>query len=404
MASFKLKDKNGVETTYNKSGVKIPNASGTGYVIFSEGVPNTYTVSFSVDGTIISALSVPQGKSMSNAYSPTKSGYVFVGWATTSGAIQPNVDFPYTPTENVTLYAVFNTVVQYKSTITGIGASSTSSVNFSTNSNLQTWTPEEVTIGNDIFVKFPTFYRKVTATSSGQITGEIISSWKEDSNFVPYSCFIDESGNVLPYILVGKYMMSSTTTANSVNATYKTMTVDAGRNLARLKGTGYQLYDWQIHKLIQDLAIAQKRTMDTNSGSGFDTLLNIAHQKNSLWIDGVAKSYDEKWVFSYKPSQYANSPDSNTVGYNMASYTPPQASGNITKLGYDVNHPFFAYPATASGSSYTSYYYDGYFYGAGSHPVICYVGYTNVNYGVFFCGVYYDWSGTFGVRLCYRPL
>lgn len=402
MANIKLKNANGQEIVYqNVTKVTLKDTSDND-VVYEQGLSGASVVTLLVDGSTFQKITVPTGNQIVMPTNPVKSGFVFTGWSTTDGG-QVDVSFPYTVTQNVNLYAVWNTVIQYKSTITNLGSSSPASVAFSTNANLQNWVPEEVTIGSDIFIKFPTFYRKVTATSSGQITGFIISSWKEDNDFKPYSCFIDESGNVLPYILIGKYMMSSTSVANSVNATYKTMTLATGRNLAQLKGTGYQLYDWQIHKLFQDLVIAQKLTVDTNSGTGFESILNIAHQKNGFLIDGVARD-GTTWVFSYKPSKYTTNPTATTTDYVTASYTAPSGGGNITKLGYDENNPFFSYPNTASGSSYTQYYCDNYSYASGNHPVRCYVGYTNADVGVFYCVSSDDWSFSFGVRLCYRPL
>jgi uncharacterized repeat protein (TIGR02543 family) len=43
---------------------------------------------------------------------PSRSGYTFLGWATTSGATSPNVTFPFTaPENNVTYYAVWEILV-----------------------------------------------------------------------------------------------------------------------------------------------------------------------------------------------------------------------------------------------------------------------------------------------------
>ena len=68
--------------TYNANG-------GTGSVDpVTVGAGSSVTLS---DGT---GLTAPEGK-------------VFDGWATTSDAEAPDVESPYTPTENVTLYAVY---------------------------------------------------------------------------------------------------------------------------------------------------------------------------------------------------------------------------------------------------------------------------------------------------------
>ena len=68
--------------TYNANG-------GTGSVDpVTVGAGSSVTLS---DGT---GLTAPEGK-------------VFDGWATTNDAESPDVESPYTPTENVTLYAVY---------------------------------------------------------------------------------------------------------------------------------------------------------------------------------------------------------------------------------------------------------------------------------------------------------
>lgn len=400
----------------NKDTVKIPLADDSGNLAtFNLAPGNVYTVSFSVDGETAGSLSVPIGKSISNFYSPTKSGYVFSGWATSSTAIIPDIVFPYTPSGNVTLYAVFNTIAQYKSIISGYGSSSPSSVVFSTNADLTNWIPESDSISGNAFVQIPTFYRKVVASPDNQITSFIISTWKEDNDFVPYSIFYDENGNLLPHVYIGKYRSSSAVgqAPNSVSGSAITRAIGEARGHLNPLNTGYQLYDWQFQKLWQDLICAKMRTIDINSGSGIENdVLGIAWNKSGTWIDGVASigtgtsSDPYRWLFSYKPSKYMDSPTVSpklSEGYNIG-HARPGANGNITKLGYDPSHPFFNYPMTASGSSYTSYYCDGYYHGSGSHPVLSLVGSADARYGAFRCDAYASWSGAYGVRLCYRPL
>lgn len=292
-------------------------------------------------------------------------------------------------------------------TVSGLGSSSPSSVTFNVDADFD-FNFEEVTDSLDnIFIKIPTLYRKVnTISSDSQITSYTISTVKIDSSYLPYPCFVKEDGvSVMPYILIGKYMSSSTSTCNSVNATYVIQTLATARPLARALGTGYQLYDWMFRDLFQDLVCCYLRTVNTNNGAGFSSILGIEHQQNSFWCDGVSQR-DRTWLFSYKPSMYVNEPTTSTSGYNTVNYTSPSntSTNNITVLGYDANHPFFNYPKTASGTTYTSYYCDAFRYAAGSHPVDCVVGSANAYFGVFHCYVHLWWTDTLGVRLCYRPI
>jgi hypothetical protein len=284
-------------------------------------------------------------------------------------------------------------------TVAGLGSSSPSSVTF-TNNTIKDWTPEIVTFDGVSFAKFPTFYRKVISSADSQITSFTIADAKIDNAYQPYPCFVKEDGTtVMDYILVAvdRFSTSSTiadgrTYANQQNTTFNR--------------SGYQLYDWMIHKLFQDLAICKLQTINTNSGSGITSLLGINWGSTSDWIDGIASpSSDNYWVFSYKPSCYVNEPSSSTTGYQAVNYARPTTSGEISKLGYDTSHPFVNYPnSVVSNSSYNTYYCDQYYYSSGSRPVRCYVAFSDSYYGVFSCYSYREWSYPYGVRLCYRPI
>lgn len=283
-------------------------------------------------------------------------------------------------------------------TVAGLGSSSPSSVTF-TNNTIANWTPEIVSFDGVSFAKFPTFYRKVVSSANSQITSFIIADAKLDNDYKPYPCFVKEDGTtVMDYVLVAvdRFSTSSTlangrTYANQQNTTFNR--------------SGYQLYDWQIHKLFQDLAICKLGTIDTNSGSGIASLLGINWGSRSDLVDGIALS-DNYWVFSYKPSNYVDQPSSLTTGFQATSYTIPTSSNEIRKLGYDTSHPFVNYPNTVvSNSSYTTYYCDAYYLlSGGSRPVICRVGDSNYTNGVFYCDTNNTWSIAVGARLCYRPI
>ena len=248
--------------------------------------------------------------------------------------------------------------------------------------------------------------KTVNTVSSNQITSFTISSGQIDSTYEPYSVFLAEDGSLLPYVLIGKYWNNSSSRMQSVsNTSATTMAIGTARTYARNRGTGYQQYDWQFQKLWQDLIICFKATINTNSGTAWTTdELGIYWGTTSTWVDGVAND-TASLVFSYKPTQYIDSPTSSSTGYQAASYTLPTTSSEISKLGYDSSNPFINYPsATTSNSSYNTYYCDGYYYSSDNHPVYSYVGFGATNDGAFYCSANNAWSSTFGVRLCYRPL
>lgn len=264
---------------------------------------------------------------------------------------------------------------------------------------------EEVTFNGDTFIKIPTLYRKVNTVVDNQITSFTISTAAIDNTYQPYSVFVDENGNLLDYVLIGKYWNSSSSNMISQSqsgAVY--MTIGNARTFAQARGAGYQQYDWQFQKLWQDLIVVFKRTYNTNAGTAWTyDEMGIYWGQSSFWIDGICHN-SAVIAVSDKPSKYVDRATVSTDGYFGVSYNLPTMNGNITKLGYGSAHPFVNYPSAASGSSYTSYYCDAYYYGSGSHPVGSRVGRANAVNGAFFCLALNDWSTSYSVRLCYRPL
>lgn len=370
------------------------------------GIEGGYNLSFSVDGSVTKFISVtPNDILTANPFKPIKANYNFVGWSETAGGSL--ITYPYTPTGDATLYANFEN--GYKSVNSNYGSSNPSSVSFVKDPNFPS-SFEQVTFNGDVFIKIPTIYRKVNSTSSGQITGYTLSTGQIDSSYHPYPCFLAEDGSLLPYILIGKYLCTSTTTANSVSESgVKDMTIGAGRQLCRNRGTGYQQMDWMTFKLWQDLICAKMTTVNINTGSGITTdQLGIYWGSNYPWIDGVSYQGTTKhWVCSYKPSKYADQATASTDGYVDIGYTfGGTSSKEISKLGYDANNEFFNYPqATVDNSSYNTYYCDGVYAGSSAtHPVRSLVGETLAGYGAFGCSASTGWTNSDGVRLCYRPL
>lgn len=383
-------------TQYASAAVNVP----TGAALLDR------TVTFSADGSDYYIASCLDGDSVTAPTNPTKAGYAFMGWFTGEGGSGTKVTFPYTPSADTTFYA--HLVAARKATVSGVGSSSPSAVTFDVDDGFTVAGIgiEEVTMGGDTFIKIPTLYRKVNTVVSNQITSFTISTAALDNTYQPYSVFVDENGNLLEYVLIGKYYNSSS--SNMISRSQSgavSMTIGNARTFARARGTGYQQYDWQFQKLWQDLIVVFKRTYNTNAGTAWTyDEMGIYWGTNGCWIDGICHN-SAVIAVSNKPSKYVDSATTSTDGYFGVSYNlPTTSSGNITKLGYDSSHPFVNFPSAASGSSYTSYYCDGYYYSSGSHPVRSFVGNANASDGAFFGSASVAWSYTDSVRLCYRPL
>ena len=397
----------GENTINNVNSVEL-NDAVSGKHLFNLALNNT--INFIADNTDYSVVSVKSGVDITAPKTPTKSGYVFKGWGLTDSATS-YVSFPYTPSASqLNLYAVY--MAASKCICEGLGSSSPSSVVFTkdTTFTLAGLGIEEVVIDGNTFIKIPTMYKKFDTVVSNQLTKFTISNAQIDSSYQPYPCFIDENNNLLEYILIGKYWISSSSVANSVNATASSMTIGTGRTLCQAKtDANYQglLYDWQIHQLWRDLIICFKQTVNTNSGSGIGTDgiddLGIKWGSDYCWVDGLTNNNGALAV-SYKPSAYVDNATSSTTNYVAVGYTMPTGSGNITKLGYDSNHPFVNMPSSASGSSYTTYYCDQFYGNSNNRPFSATVGSANAYYGAFLSRFSDDWSRTYACRLCLKPI
>ena len=291
-------------------------------------------------------------------------------------------------------------------TVDGLGSENPSSVTFTEEGEFD-WDFAEVTdANNNIFIQIPTMYRKINTIADAQITSFTLSDKKIDATYEPYPCFVD-GANVLPYVLIGKYCCSSTSVANSVNATKANQTLQQGRTNARALGTGYQLYDWQMQKLFVDLAMCHKKTVNFNSGQTITSYLGIEHLNQEIWVDGFYHN-NETWYAALDPSDYVSNPGTHPpTGYTTISFGCPTGTGgqNIKTLGYDANSPFFNQPSEqTTATTYTTYYCDGFYYATGSHPVFSVVGLRNAYYGLWYSYAGFSWTTSLGVRLCKKPL
>ena len=405
----------GASYTYDNTSGKVTLTNATSDITITAVCVAQYSITANVtNGSATGDSTILDGGTASVTIVPTSSSILPDTISVTGAAYTYNnttgVIVLSNPTGDVTIVAECVVVVTaIHCVVSGLGSQTPSNVTFTKDSDFTKagLGIEEVTYGGDTFIKIPTMYRKVNSTENAQITSFTISTAAEDSDFHPYSVFVDESGNTLDYVLFGKYWNSNSSSMVSTQETNPvTMTVGSARTNARARGTGYLLYDWQFQKLWQDLIICLKGTIDTNSGTAWTyDELGIFWGTNGCWVDGVSGN-SGAWIFSDKPSAYIDQPTASLSGYKTASYAEPTSnSQEIAKLGYDSNNEFFNYPShVLSNSNYNSYYCDGFYYQSASRPVVSNVGYATANNGAFDCSARIDWSYTCSVRLCYRPL
>ena len=300
----------------------------------------------------------------------------------------------------------------WKASVSNLGAQDPNTVVFNTPADSVPKPWSEVEFNGDVFIKFPKMYKKIVTVTDNQITAFEISNAKLDDDYKLYPCFIDESGNELDYILVGKYVSKSNNTCNSV-ASGSEVKINSGnaRTFARARGTGYQLMDWRIHRLWQDLLICTMKTINTNSGSDITTdALGLEWVWDFSFIDGFVIGMDDKWVYSNSPSKYIDNPDASSDGYSIISgYVAARTPGNyytVKKLGYDASQPFFNYPSDMfyKYESYDSYYCDMLQTPNTASPIKFSIRRPQAYDGAFQLLSNSGWTTKFVQRLCYRPI
>ena len=291
----------------------------------------------------------------------------------------------------------------WKCTVANLGSQNPTSVTFTHEGTMPTF--EEITFNSDIFIKIPTMYRKVNTVVDNQITSYTISNNKTDDEYKPYPCFLKEDGiTIMPYILIGKYFSSSSTTCNSIQTSATSNYSENGRANAVAKGEGYQLYDWMMHKLWQDLITCKMNNININSGTGINIdSLGLYWSSYEAYIDGISH-FPDFVAFSYKPTAYIDNPRWNAPNYNSDIYAISQNSGVIKNLGYNSDHPFVNYPTSVQKSSENIYYCDVYTSSTDTSPIISTIGGKSKNYGAFFVNAASGWRVKHYIRLCYRPI
>lgn len=272
----------GNDTLQGVNAVELENADALGsYVRFTlgSGIEGGYTVTFVANGSNFEVCSVVAGKSVARPNTPTSEGQFFTGWYTdaTGGT---KVTFPYTPTQDTTLYARFsdliivgvtgltneNGILTFTDDIAGVGAYTTSQEGdyVSVTNPLSSYFPfnqisEFTDAEGNVFVKYPQLWMKWELDTNGNINGYKFSNGNAGEGYFIPDAFLDPTyisvDEYLPYFALGKYEMSGSK-AKGFSRSGQTCLVDVtigdARGAARAYGNATNLY-----KGYQQLDLAQ---------------------------------------------------------------------------------------------------------------------------------------------------
>lgn len=405
----------------------IVNVAGGGEV-----VTGGYTVTFSSDGTIYAVSSVTAGDSVSAPNTnPSKSGYAFKGWGSSLVVTESDITFPYTPTADTTLYAVYS--MQSVIGCTGFDNStgnltwtddiadlqssdayttSTSGDYVSLTSAIEDKFPfnslTEVTDDSDnVFIRFPKMYWK-WETSGNVVTGFKVSNTQIDSSYFIPDCFLNpntDQGGYLDYVDIGKYEGSGSSSmiySKSGATCLASQTRKTCRTAARNYGTsanyynGYQQYDFSMMTMYNYLVnlfvrtaniqnvyagrTSQSSAASTGSCDGVTGMNGWNTSTTCVKFLGVENPYGNiyKWVdgvyFSSStiyvhryPIQFA---DATTNGITLG-FSRPTLNNYIFQISRGTADTTQSYAYCSAVSSSSTTYYDDYCYYNSSETVLC---------------------------------
>ena len=304
------------------------------------------------------------------------------------------------------------------------------------------WAKMDKTITDDkgnSFVRIPKLYIKKTQTDK-LATWQVSLSKIDDSWYLP-KCFWDfTNGEELDYVDVGRYQGTVASgllqSKSGVTAT-SNLAITTFRTDAKANGDGYQLLDihvvdvWQVLFIIEFATLSSQSIMPgnldngangsvkTNStgsshagSSGYATSTGpmdyrgIENMYGNLYqfVDGINITNHKPWICD-DPAKYQS--DLFAAPYQPLDYGLA-ASGFITKMGYDSDHPFAQFATVTNGTLST--YYTDYQYDNTGNMVASYGGcwVSGVGYGGAFCW-HFDYSSSdtdvsHGSRLIRRAL
>ncbi len=304
---------------------------------------------------------------------------------------------------------------------------------------------------DNVFMKIPKFYSRIMENSDGTLKLQI-SGLRYDGFS---TLFVNDLGEEIDYILVGKYESSGDIQVYGADNYYGEIFSKSGKSVVTgfdidtmfkciqsQYGDGYCSYDIWIDAIIKQLFTVEFATTSCKSvllgnlcGSaaqrtGYtDTVEqptggNVADGEHGI-LDGGAIKYrgiENPWgncrVFcdgiTFLP--YANYVSA-TIRYSLAGNLPPVTTGRkheIKRLICVSRFPLLLLPSVVSSGSLPSVFYDGIYHYSGGNKYL-YVG------GGFGDGIDEDHTGTIGglwnfclggisasanatCRLCYKPV
>ncbi len=292
---------------------------------------------------------------------------------------------------------------------------------------------------NNVFIKIPKFYSKITKNANGTFKHQI-SGCRYDGFS---TLFVDGKGNELDYVLVGKYEASGSS-ARAYSKKGQTCLVDVTlpqmRTACKANGEGYQQYDFLIDAIIKELwlvemattdcqavmkgytsydnsaALTTGHTDDVKSPSGSPTsntagtyackYRGIENPWGNIykWCDGINFNGTKVYI-CLDPEKYASDKYDNPYVY--MGDRPEDSGGYLSKIEYFASFPLLGYSAEYSADGTT--YYADYCYDSTYGTVLNVGGRWG---GDDYAGLWY-WDGDYassdsysviGGRLCYKPL
>lgn len=295
---------------------------------------------------------------------------------------------------------------------------------------------EEVTIGDNVFIKIPKHYTKYTYDSETGLMKTQISN-VQGEGYILNPCFRNDAGVEQDCVLIGKYEATGTSSlAGSVSgeAPLTNITFDGMRTACKANGTDYGMLDYWTWRMLQDLFKIEFATTNSQSvmngntstssventgecdrvsriGSGsninngcmiYRGIENL-YGNISKWCDGLGFSVRNIYV-CYDPTAYEGGKTSSP--YQIVSYYIAENVGNVSARGFDSNNPIVWEATNTNGNTnFDSYWFD-FTTNGGSNPCPAVGGdHTSVNRGGLWClvalGTSYANSGV-GGRLIYR--
>jgi len=300
---------------------------------------------------------------------------------------------------------------------------------------------------DNVFIKIPKFYSKITKNADGTFKHQI-SGFRFDGFS---TLFVDGKGNEIDYVLVGKYEASGSSSqafSKSGQTCLVSITLPNMRKACAANGEGYQQYDFLIDAIIKELFMIEFATTNSQSimqgwtnGSNTAALItghtdnvktasgswNTNHTEDCAtcnsdglhackyrgienpwgnvwkWCDGITFSKEKIYVCT-DPTKYVS--ESQAQPYNYVG-DRKTGEGYLKTIEYFDRFPLLGF-AKETGASSSTHYSDYYYYNENG-TVLSVGGFWNAG---AYAGLWY-WSGYYsaslayariGGRLCYKPL